>query len=239
MVTGKELFSVVIPNYIERIQISAARRPRYYEKHKQLPKLTIKLKKGLEDKTYEYRKVKNKELLFSNITNELVIANPKAVGTPKYLNITGNSLYSGFTTPHVRNLIVNSIKNDFKKYFVNKKITEFPIIFEINVCTVYNKETSKDSKRTQDLDNLISIYSKCTLDLMTKMKVIPDDNLSYIRGIMYNFIPSNERKLIIKCYKYDDINEVIITNVNNKTNKSDKPKTKKIHKYNNKPQITK
>lgn len=228
MIKGKKLLEVVIPNYIEKIQLSKARRPKYYKKGDKIPK-RYSAKLGTE---YEFRIFKNKDLLFSITTGELVLANPIACGTPKYMNIKGNSVYSGFGTPHQRNLIVNSIKADFNKFFVNKRITEFPIIFEILVYAKHNEQNSSDEKKTQDLDNLVSLYSKCTLDLMTRLKVIPDDNLKYVRGIVYDFIPSDERKLIINCYKYDNIDKNIIHPISIKSTKPNKTRKQHIYKNN-------
>lgn len=195
---NEKLLEVVIPDYIERIQTAKARRPKYFEHGK--GKLADKYKNKIGT-LYSWTMVKGK-LLLHNFDGELVISNPKAVGTPRYMNIKGNSIYSGFSSPHQRALMVTTIKNSFTKYFKGKQITNFPITFKLAVYNKYIEVNSVDDKKSQDVDNLCVVYSKCILDLMTKLKVIPDDNLKYVREINYEFIESDTRKLIITCYKY-------------------------------------
>lgn len=193
-----KLLEVIIPDYIKRIETAKARRPKYFEKDK--TKLADKYKNKIGT-LYSWTMVKGK-LLLHDINGELVLANPKACGTPRYMNINSNHIYAGYSSPHQRALIVNSIKASFTKYFKGKKITEFPIIFKMDVYDKYAEQNSAEAKKSQDLDNAVGLYSKCTLDLMTKLKVIPDDNLKYVREINYEFIESETRKLVITCYKY-------------------------------------
>jgi hypothetical protein len=254
MIVGKKLLELTIPDFINKVEYSKARRPKYYDLAKKTPKLTKKLEKGIINKEYEYRVLNNKKLLYSTKTNELVISNPKAVGTPNIKPIKGNDFYSGFATSHQRIKVVTTIKNNFTTYFKNiKPSIKYPLFIEFIYFDNMQFVNNDEGKHSQDLDNLRFAYEKCSLDLFKQLKKIVDDDLRYIRKLSSEFIPidlsKDKRKIIIAFYEYlptrnsdgsiiknilHDNNNKTITDIN--TNESSKQKSKpkrKKHSYYN------
>jgi Holliday junction resolvase RusA-like endonuclease len=203
-----ELLKIVVIDFITRIQTSGARRPIYFEyggKHA-VPESKAKhiAPNGKQKFIWGLKKIgsKIKTVLVDQSTGEPVIKNARAAGTPKFLAIKGNNIYSGFGGYHNRVLIIDAIKNNFKPFFKNKKIEDFPIHLEFIFYDELNLSTSKEKNQTQDLDNLSTLYVKASQDLMKAEGIIPDDNLLYIRKITTEFIESSHKKLVIKAYKY-------------------------------------
>ncbi len=204
---NQELFSIVVPDFITRIQTSKARKPIYYEENGKHPVPPSKLKHLNKGKLkYGWGKlkvgIKYKTLLWDIENDCPVIKNARAVGTPKYLAIKGNNIYSGFGGYRNRVIIINAIKDNFRQYFKNQKISSFPIYLTFTVYDELNLKSSKGKSQSQDLDNLCTLYVKASQDLMKAEGVIPDDNLSYIRKTTYEFIESKEKKLVIKAFPY-------------------------------------
>lgn len=199
------LFSIVVPDFITQIKTAEARRPIYYEFNGKFEVSRAKMK--FLGKKYEWKlhkigsKVKN---LFTDIKTGLpVLKNPRTAGTTKYMQINGNHFYAGFDSYHTRVMIVNAIKENFRKHFTGKKVTEFPIRLE---WIIYDELVTKKVKGkiiSQDGDNKFYPFTKSGQDLMKQMGILPDDNLLYIRKSSWEFIDSKtEKKLIINAYPY-------------------------------------
>jgi len=99
------------------------------------------------------------------------------VGTPSYLTINGNAIYSGKINTFDRDIVVNSLK----KFYVDQLVSiqpipkeEFPVIVAMWIFRV-------PGQANWDLDNLW-IYRKAFLDALTESKIIPDDCIRYITG---------------------------------------------------------
>lgn len=183
---------IIFENYPRQVELSKARRKKFYEKGKALPKA----KKYQDKSKYEFRKLRNgKTYLFNKETDEVVIANPKASGTPKIWTINGQAIWSGMLHPNVRAKVARILHEYFNKKVKNlKKITKFPIL--INV-TVIDDITSEG--QLFDLDNRVLLYNKTFIDTLTENKIIPDDNVTFITEINCKFVPLKEgevRKLI-------------------------------------------
>lgn len=208
LINQELLFSIVIPDFITRIQVSSSRRPIYYEKDGKFPVPVSKLKhldKGKMKFSWKIHKIgsKGKILLTEVSTGDPIIKNARVVGTPKFVQIKGNDFYSGFSSPHQRMLIVNSIKDNFRAHFKKiGKVNTFPIFLEFIIYNEMNIRSSKGKLMSQDLDNQAYAYVKSSQDLMKEVKIIEDDNLSFIRKVSYEFRESTSKKLIINAFKY-------------------------------------
>ena len=202
------LFKIEIPDFITRIQVSKSRKPIYYEKNGKHPVPSSKekhLDKGKNKFEWKMHKIgSNIKILLSEVsTGKPVIKNSRVAGTPKFVQIKGNDFYSGFSSPHQRILIVNSIKDNFIDYFKKiGKIQDFPIYLEFIIHNEMNIKASKGKMMSQDLDNQAYAYVKSSQDLMKEIGIIEDDNLFFIRKVSYEFIESSEKKLIINAFKY-------------------------------------
>lgn len=204
------LFTIVIPDFITQIQVSAARRPIYYEQGGKYEVPPSKKKhvfpNGKGKFVWLFKKLgsKTKVVLCDSVTEEPIIKNARVAGKPKFVQIKGNDFYSGFSTPHQRILIINSIKDNFRSHFKEiKRVESYPIYLEFTIYNELNIKTSKDKKMSQDLDNQAYAYVKSSQDLMKEVKIIEDDNLSYIRKVSYEFIEAKDKQLVIKAYKYN------------------------------------
>lgn len=202
-----ELLRIEIPDFITKIQLSKVRKPIYYEEGKAVvpPSKLKHTNSGSKKYCWASHKIGSKiKILLTEVkTNLPVIKNSRAAGTPKFLLIKGNSIYSGFGGYRTRVRIMQEIKNNFREFFKDKKITQFPIYLKFIMYDSINLKTSKDSNKSQDGDNCLWPYTKASQDLMVEMKIIPDDNLSYIRKSSWEFVESNEKKLVIIAYKYE------------------------------------
>lgn len=202
------LLYIEVKDFITRIQTSKARKPIYYIQNGKFPVPPSKEKnifpKGKGKFVWLNKKIglQTKILLCDTKTEEPILKNARAVGTPKYLAIKGNNIYSGFGGYRSRVIIMNGIKDHFRSYFKDKKITDFPIYLHFTIHDELNMTTSTGKSQTQDLDNLFTCYIKAIQDLMKAEGVIPDDNLQFIRKSTYEFIESKEKKIIIKAFKY-------------------------------------
>jgi len=202
------LLEIVVSDFITKIQTSGARRPIYFEYNGKHPVPPSKAKhiKPCGKSKYDWARLqigtKIKNVLVDSKTLTPIYKNARSVGTPKFLAIKGNNIYSGFGGYHNRVLIIDAIKSNFKPFFKNKKIENFPIHLEFVFYDELNLTTSKTKNQTQDLDNLSTLYIKASQDLMKAEGIIPDDNLMFIRKITTEFIESSHKKLVIKAFKY-------------------------------------
>lgn len=200
---GRLILQVDIPQFITRVKIANARRPKYYEKgaSKKVPeKYSDKKKFG-----FQSHKVGRRICYYLTDlkTGEPVLANPKVAGKPKYMKIRGNDFYSGFGNYAIRSNIVNHIKESLTPYFNMDpiKAADYPLYLEF----IYY-DTIEES---QDLDNKRYAYEKCILDLLQKEGKIVNDNVNYITKLSSEFVAvesEDERCLVVKFWgsKVDD-----------------------------------
>jgi hypothetical protein len=209
---NKELLtSIVIPNFITKVQIAKERRPIYYEKNGKIkvPESKLKhIKNGKFKYDWQFHKIGSsiKELLTDLETKLPVLKNPLVAGKSKYLQIKGNLFYSGFSHFSQRILVINAIKDDFREYF--KQINEissnnYPLEMEYIFFDEIVLKKEKGKNLSQDLDNKIYPYKKSIQDLMVSMKIIPEDTLEFIRKSSEEFIHSMNKRLIVNIYKYE------------------------------------
>jgi hypothetical protein len=162
------MIQIKIPNYLRKVMVSKARRATYFGPKDKIPE---------KYKSHEFVfKRKGQELaLFNTKTMDFVIKNPVAMGTPSYQSIAGNEIYARMHE-RKRMLIVDALKNDFKKH-IQEQVDSipddmFPLSISMEIHTPYGFAD-------WDLDNLW-IYHKCFLDSLKDLHLVPDDNVLYI-----------------------------------------------------------
>jgi hypothetical protein len=194
--------TIEIPQYIREVNISKARRIRYYEYGKKPPKA----KKYLDRTKYDYRlypMLHNKKFLTNLETGERVVANPKSAGTPKNVTINGQKIYNQEIGKHQRGKLLSAIKENLKPYVEQlQPITKFPICI---FCEIHDTIRESSSHNLWDCDNRSYPYIKAFQDCLTgdrgkSKQLIPDDNILFItQPPVPKFIPvssSEERKLV-------------------------------------------
>lgn len=146
------------------IVISKKRRIVYYKKKDDVPK---KYKNSLADKN---------GFLLDKEGNRIV-KNKRTAGTPKIEKMSGNSLLTGYSTPHMRTRISNELKDYFRP-FVKKAIREFGLIKKFPIRIEWEVYTTVDNP-VWDLSNLF-FYYKYFEDTLHREGMIPDDNIKYV-----------------------------------------------------------
>jgi hypothetical protein len=181
--------TIIIPEYITRVQISNARRPTYYKEGVNLP---VILKKGIDEGQYTFKEYKGMigkpKLLYNLDKKEFIVKNKEFVGLPRFASIGGNILYSGLNE-HIRIAMITAIKANFTPYMKKiKPITKFPIQITAEIHTI-------PGLCNWDIDNLW-IYIKAFQDLSKELGIIPDDSVRYItKPPSFEFYPVPELKL--------------------------------------------
>ena len=89
------------------------------------------------------------------------------------------------------------------------KKEDYPLYVEFVYFDVFNDSHSGSGAnrkiQSQDLDNLRFAYEKCSQDLLTRMRKIVDDKLTFIRKISSEFIivdDPEDRQLYIRFFRY-------------------------------------
>jgi len=172
---------VVIPNYLRRVKLSEARRAKY-----------ILFGSSAADKykgdRYRWKKRGKNLCLYDSEEGQFVIKNAKAAGTPSYQTIAGNEIYARMHE-RKRMMIVHALKDNFKEHIRNQisSIPDdmFPLSIDMEIHVPFGYAD-------WDLDNLW-IYHKCFQDSLRDLKLIPDDNILYVRDAgRTKFIPVME-----------------------------------------------
>ena len=163
------MIKIEINNYLRRVQVSNARRPKYWAPKDELPE------KLLDTTRYIWKKRSGFINLYDNQEKEFVIKNPKAAGTPGYQSIAGNEIYARMHE-RKRMMIVDALKNHFKEH-ISAKVNSIPEdMFPLSISMEIH---SSYGVADWDLDNLW-IYHKCFQDSLKDLELIPDDNVLYI-----------------------------------------------------------
>lgn len=195
------LFTIEIPDYIRQIKLSEARRAKYYHPGKgKLPK------KYMEKDKFEFRKWKNGSVCLVEIaTGERVISNPRSAGTPRFLQINNQYIYSGNAHHSVRAKLVEKLKESYTEYKAVRhmpKIEKFPLIIECELHDLIFDPMIKN--QLWDVDNRFYPYAKTWLDYLQEHAIIPDDNCLYVTGppavIFYPIKDTERRKIVFHFY---------------------------------------
>ncbi len=163
------MIRVIIPNYLRRVKLSEARRPKYYFFGGELPD-------KFKTERYSWRKRGKIKCLYDNEEGQFVLKNAKSAGTPNYQTIAGNEIYARMHE-RKRMLIVHSLKDHFKEH-ISKQIES--ISEDLYPLSISMELHAPFGYADWDVDNLW-IYHKCFLDSLKDLKLIPDDNILYVR----------------------------------------------------------
>lgn len=173
--------AIIIPQYITEVKVSDSRRAKYF-------KLGDKLPSKYENNA---RFTWKNEKLLDELTKTFVIKNPIAVGKPRYQSIAGNEIYARMHE-RVRMLIVKAIKANYLPNMPKQLNLSYPIEISMDIHT-------QPKMLNWDVDNLW-IYIKCFQDLLVDLKLIPGDDIRYIKSSgQINFTPvqSEEQRRLI------------------------------------------
>ncbi len=182
----EDLLIIEIPNFITHVELSKARRKKYFQKDDILPK------KYQNDK-YLF----NKKGILVGEDNKPVVRNSRVAGTPCVKKINGQEFYSGNINPHLRAKMVSEMKKFFISHFegippIDPK--HFPLEMELEL----HYSTTPD---IFDIDNLGWIYTKVIQDCLKDAGIIPEDNVSILSksgGCQFVRVESvEERKLLV------------------------------------------
>jgi hypothetical protein len=179
------LQTIVIPRYITRILVAKARRAKYFKKGNKIPK-----KYENDDYVFKDGRLVDKD-------GELVIANPRVHGKPRYEPLSGNKLTSGYSTPFMRNKIATSLKDFYRPYIKSMRVmTDFPIQMDWEFHTTVDRPNF-------DLSNFW-FYLKYFEDTLVTEGIIPDDSIKYItRSASPLLVPVDKfssRKFVFRFY---------------------------------------
>lgn len=140
-----------------------------------------------------------------------------------YYKINNQSIYNSAIRGHSRRLFVGNmheyIKNEIKSQIKPQHITnlsiikKFPVKLEFTFYTVVNhggvrlqnesihwKEPAESYQPNWDIENLATIWIKVFNDVLVELCIIPDDNVKYVKGISYTFVPVksfDKRKIVV------------------------------------------
>lgn len=120
---------------------------------------------------------------WDGLNYERVIANPRAVGTPKFQMISGQDFYSGVLHPAVRHEIMDQIKGSFIPHIKRIPYIGFyplKITLELHdtLSNFYGKGDNENDR--WDVDNRSYPYCKAFCDVLTALHKIKDDDKLYI-----------------------------------------------------------
>lgn len=183
---------VVIPLYIEHVEMSKSQRATYYKKGDK------KIPKKYQTDMYAFD---GKGRLYSLEIRQFVIKNAKKAGTPRLWKINGQGLWNG----EIERFTRIKIAEEMHAYFEDIIILNLPDKIEIPEGQYLHLEyifyrDDLDHAHTQDLWNHSVLFTKVFEDSLAKLKVIPDDNPKYIRGSYVHYEPlakGEDRVLVI------------------------------------------
>lgn len=184
--------SLDVVNFIEEVELSKKRRPKYYDRKSKIPN-------KYSDKDYDFDK--NGTLIHVE-TGTKVVKNTRSVGTPNIKKINGQYFWTG-AHPHIRRKIKRDMANFFYEHMKDiPQVPEnaYPIGVRIDLYDVMEQGS--------DLDNFIYLYRKVIHDVLSADEmdhepIIIDDSKLYIQDIPTRFYPIDnheERKLYIEIY---------------------------------------
>ena len=183
------MIEVKIPNYLRRVKLSDSRNATYFSTSDVLPE-------KYRAKRYGWKRRTPKEIsLFDGEEKMFVIKNPKSVGTPSYQSIAGNEIYARMHE-RKRILLVDTLKDHFKEHMKNLDIPAdyFPLSEKMELHSSFGFAD-------WDVDNLW-IYHKCFLDSLRDLKIVPDDNVLFIRQAgETTFVPVTEEEIPTMIFK--------------------------------------
>ena len=176
---------ITIPNMLEHVQISKARRAKYYNtKTDKIPK------KYYDTKHFQWKD----NTIYDKTDKSKVIKNNQTAGTPRFWKVSGNSIYDGTLHPQVRRIISDKVHlyfadyiRDLPKLNKNLKKNEFLavklVIYDVMPTALF-----------WDCDNKW-VWIKWFSDTLTAYKKWEDDNVKIVRSSgTIEFVPIEDVK---------------------------------------------
>lgn len=179
-----EIFRIEIPNYITHVQLSKARRKKYYKKGNKIPK-------KYQNAQFGYNKL---GILIENKSSLPIVANPRTAGTPRFKKINGQEIYTGNLPPMLRSIMIKEMKTYYRSQITKK-------IKILKPCKLVIDIHNAIGAGNQDLDNMSWLLVKVIQDVLVELRILPEDNVTVIKGYEVNFVPIDEkeqRKLTVK-----------------------------------------
>lgn len=191
MITENSIFTIVVPDWVNKVRIGTVP-TLFYTSADTLPS---------KHEGATLRRVGNKAYYIDS-KNKKIIKNPLQKGNPEYWNLNGQAFYSTNMTWKQRSTIVNFYHRYFTP-FVSKQLKEpFPtflsytLSMDIEIYDVY-------SKFTPDITNMW-ILSKLIEDTVVNCKLLRDDSPEFRRhtGFGYKFVEEEKDRKIVINFKY-------------------------------------
>lgn len=226
------IMTIEIPRYRRNFVASEHIREIYYEKgKKQLPKnvcdphmLKTQDMRVPNNTTHFWRqfpvvrqKVRKMVDFLVDDTGKRIIANTNDVGKQRVVNINGQKIYNGFVSKHQRNLMIGTIKDQFRQFAAaNPEIKVYPLIIE---CHLYDTiiDTIYAHDKDWDVGNRVMPYNKAFEDTLKSgdLGIIKDDSAWYVTGapggLFFPVEDPEDRKLVY--YIYHDKRDIVQKNV--------------------------
>lgn len=129
------------------------------------------------------------------------------IASNKMIKINNQAIYNGALNRFARNIVMKNLHDYISKnlllykHLYKRESHSFPMNIKVIIYTVINhgnismrsgkliwKLPEEDYKPNWDIENLASIWIKAINDSLTLTGFIPDDNISYINSISYEYI---------------------------------------------------
>jgi hypothetical protein len=206
-----EKFNLIFKAYPEEIQLSKNKRAIWIHisEKEGIPKYITKeiTTKGAEGKYY----YDSQGWVVERESNEKVIRNVKSAGKPNMRKINGQAIWDGSVDRYAR----NNLKLFLTEYFTPTIVRHWPeTIFTSRADKYFHIEfifympiKLRGYVKIQDVDNHAFPYTKSFADTLVQLKVIPNDNAAYYRGLYSRYvdIPTEEdRRLEVKLHFCDN-----------------------------------
>jgi len=186
------LQTLEIPNFPLRFKVSNKQKAKYWKRHhKNRPK------------KYENYQNTDKEGYLLDQEGNRLLKNPDAMGTPKYVSLSGNNFTTGLH-PSVRSGLVHNLKDFYMPYVrLMKPFQKFPLIVEWDFYAPVD--------RGFDMSNFWFYYKYLEDCLfMTEYRkrpvqpILPDDDRAYVvkpgAPLLWPVDTLEQRKFVFKFY---------------------------------------
>jgi len=189
---------VVIPEYIDRIQISKSKQKKYYHSLRQVK--SKKVREKVENGTYGWNYI-NGVITMIDENKMPVVSNPNSHGKPNIVFINGQD--SG-PSKHLLGAMKDEMRNFFEPFFKDMKfnVKDLPIKVRYEVCDTMRRVVY------WDLDNRASIYRKVLQDIirdrMNDCIKTSDDNVLCFSSFTVDYVPiesSEDRMIVVSVMK--------------------------------------
>lgn len=192
MITYDSEFTVLIPHWVNKVQIGVVPSEFYGSKDK-LPESI----KGATLKRF------GNKAFYIDSSKKRILKNPTKVGQPKYWNLNGQSFYSNNMDWRTRVTIVNFYHAYFKDFIEQQLKEPFPIFlnytleFNIKIHEVY-------TTFTPDITNMW-ILAKLFEDTVVSCGLLKDDSPEFRchTGYGYQFVDKEEDRKLVISFKYN------------------------------------